>query len=652
MDMYAAYQEVGTYRAAAQICGTTDKTVKRAVASARGAEAHRHRREGVVEHNYDDVADIIAERVERTEGRISAKRLLPVVRAAGYEGSARNFRRAVAEAKAEWRVITTGGADPGCGRRATCWCSTGGRSDRCSCSAPCWPGAGSASCSSPTTSVPRPPWRALAQCMETIGGVPKTLLTDRMGCLKGGTVAGLVIPTPAYVRFVTHYGTRPDFCEGADPESKGIVENLVGYVKSDLMIPEELSVADLTTRQTPRAALVHRGERAGAFGDRGHPGRTARDRASAARATCRRLRARIGKVVMRKVDRLSCVRFGSARYSVPNVHIGRQVELRVADGTVMVVFLGEIIATHGLVAPGETAISDEHYGGPRPAPARAVRPKTPAEKAFCALGPVAEAFIKGAAARGVTTLAADLAELCAMEAAHGRDELIAALERAGRVRPVPGPRRALDPGRGHRGATAPSARRRAHRRPARRRHPLARRLRHRGGHEHRHRSPLAADLEAGLRRLRLGAMRRLAPSCWWWPRPSAGSPRSSCAPWSRPRSPRVTPRTPGSRCRRPPSRSTKTLDEFDVDASSVQRATFDYLVGPRVDRGQGESLSRGPGGDGQVPPPRRPRTPCRRGGKAGPLLQRHRSRRDPLPRAGRQLGRPGDRADHEGRPRS
>ncbi len=46
---------------------------------------------------------------------------------------------------------------------------------------------------------------ALAQCMETIGGVPKTLLTDRMGCLKGATVAGLVVPTPDYVRFVTHY---------------------------------------------------------------------------------------------------------------------------------------------------------------------------------------------------------------------------------------------------------------------------------------------------------------------------------------------------------------------------------------------------------------------------------------------------------------
>ncbi len=38
-----------------------------------------------------------------TDGRISAKRLLPSARTTGYEGSARNFRRAVARVKAEWR---------------------------------------------------------------------------------------------------------------------------------------------------------------------------------------------------------------------------------------------------------------------------------------------------------------------------------------------------------------------------------------------------------------------------------------------------------------------------------------------------------------------------------------------------------------------
>ena len=250
-----------------------------------------------------------------------------------------------------------------------------------------------------------------------------------MGCLKGGTVAGLVIPTPAYVRFATHYGFRPDFCEGADPESKGLVENLVGYVKSDLMIPEQLSVADLAEANakgrawcTEVNATVHSeimavpAERlaieAELFGD------------------LPSLRASIGKIVTRKVDKLSCVRFGSARYSVPNEHIGREVSLRVKDGVIQVVFLGEIVAEHLVVSPGETSIHDDHYGGARPAPQRSVRPKSTAEKAFCSLGPVADAFIKGAAARGMTGLARDLDELSQLEAIHGREPVLCALERA------------------------------------------------------------------------------------------------------------------------------------------------------------------------------------------------------------------------------
>ena len=41
----------------------------------------------------------------------------------------------------------------------------------------------------------------------------------------------------------TTTASGPISVRGQDPESKGLVENLVGYVKSDLMIPEELSVA-------------------------------------------------------------------------------------------------------------------------------------------------------------------------------------------------------------------------------------------------------------------------------------------------------------------------------------------------------------------------------------------------------------------------
>jgi hypothetical protein len=144
------------------------------------------------------------------------------------------------------------------------------------------------------------------------------------------------------------------------------------------------------------------------------------------------LRASIGRQVVRKVDRLSCVRFASARYSVPVRLIGETVKLRTDDGRLLVIMTGtgQVVAEHVLVAPGGASVRDEHYGGPRPAPRRAVRPKTAAEKEFCALGPTAEAFITGAAAAGNTRLGPELAELNTLRAAYGEQAFADALDRA------------------------------------------------------------------------------------------------------------------------------------------------------------------------------------------------------------------------------
>ncbi len=64
--------------------------------------------------NYDAVADLVAEKVRSTSGRMSAKRLLPLAPAGGYAGSDRNFRRVVAEAKQAWRrdQVRAGGRRP------------------------------------------------------------------------------------------------------------------------------------------------------------------------------------------------------------------------------------------------------------------------------------------------------------------------------------------------------------------------------------------------------------------------------------------------------------------------------------------------------------------------------------------------------------
>jgi hypothetical protein len=84
-----------------------------------------------------------------------------------------------------------------------------------------------------------------------------------------------------------------------------------------------------------------------------------------------------------------------------------------------------------LVPPGETSIVDDHYGGPRPdKPRRAPRARTADEQAFLALGAVAEAFLTGAAAAGVSKLPTEIAAILTLQAAHGDEALLAALSRA------------------------------------------------------------------------------------------------------------------------------------------------------------------------------------------------------------------------------
>jgi len=428
MDIISAYREVGSYRGAAEISGTTPKTVKRVIErhEAGGGTPPRSPRA----RNYEGVTELVRGRVAATKGRISAKRLLPAARTAGYAGSDRNFRRLVAAQKQAWRVEHRRGRRPAVwlpGQTLVIdWGSVGALHVFCAVLA--WSRVRfvrfAADERAETT------FALLAECFEALGGVPEKVLADRMGCLKGGVVANKVIPTGDYVRFATHYGFAPDWCEAADPESKGIVENLVGYAKSDLIVPHapfaDLVSANEAARDwcTEVNSVVH-SEIAAVPAQRLLT-------EQGLLAPLPSLRLRLGTVVTRKVDRLSCVRFGSARYSVPTRLIGQAVEVRNSEGRLLILEIGsgELAAEHRLVAPGEASVTDAHYGGPRPAPRRAVRAKTLVEKEFCALGEVAEAFITGAAAAGVSKLPTELAAILTLRHSHGESALLTALERA------------------------------------------------------------------------------------------------------------------------------------------------------------------------------------------------------------------------------
>jgi transposase len=428
LDIVNAYGELGSYRAAAELCGTTHKTVRRVIERHRAGTLGRPTRPPRRPRNTDAVTDLIARRIKQTDGRISAKRLLPEARAAGYRGSARNFRRAVAPIRANWRrrrrTLRPWLPTPG-EHLVIDWGTEAGLQVFCAVLAwSRWRFVRFACDQRRGTTL-----GLLAECFETLGGVPRIVLADRMACLKVGVVANVVVPHPDYVRLATHYGFRPDFCEAADPESKGVVEALVGYAKADLVVPGAAGWDGLGDAN--QAALAWCAE----VNDRTHSEthavpaqRLAAERDVLGRLPSLRPPLRGGQA--RKVDRLATVRFGSARYSVPARLVGMTVEVAADDRQVVVCHGEAEVARHPLVAPGEASICDDHYGGPRGKPARAIRPRGQAEQAFCALGPVAERFLRAAAAAGTPRLAGELAAIVALATSHGQAALVAALERA------------------------------------------------------------------------------------------------------------------------------------------------------------------------------------------------------------------------------
>jgi len=429
MEIVNAFAAVGSYRGAAALCGTTHKTVKRVLERLEAGESEPR---VSPPSNTAGVVDLIAQKVQATDGRISAKRLLPVARAAGYTGSSRNFRRVVARAKSVWkrerRIYRPWVPVPG-EHLVIDWAEEGGRKMFCAVLA--WSRYRFVRFGADQTRETT--LRLLAECFEELGGVPAVVLTDRMACLKAGIVANVVVPHPEYVQFATHFGFKADFCEGADPESKGVVENLCGYVQRDLLIPAllepewlDLGAANAAARAWCAEVNANVHSEICAIPNE----RLVSERQVLHPVPSRRPPLRAAET--RTVDKRGSIRLGSARYLVPKALVGECVEVVAHEEKVVIRHAGNEVVRHDPVGPGEVAFGD--LADPDRRPTRGIRPRTAAEIAFLGLGPVAETFLRAAAAAGTLRLEHELAEIVELVPVWTRQAVSQALSRATRFR--------------------------------------------------------------------------------------------------------------------------------------------------------------------------------------------------------------------------
>ncbi len=437
VELIALYEELGSYRAVGALLGCDHKTVKRYVQAA--GDAGQLAPVVVRGRVTDDFAGLIAERVGQSGGRVTARRLMRVLRAAGYEGSERSLRRAVAQAKQRWRAEQALE-----GRVYRPWVSGPGQWMLCD-----WGAAGTVK----TAAGPRRlsffsavlGWSryrtvsfscserfgalagGLAHSFEAVGGVPGKVLFDNPKTVATGHLAGAAVLNPDLVRLAAHYRFSPQTTERQDPESKGKVEALVRFVKSDLIPYEGFESLD----QANQAAQEWCGEVNGQvhYETRARPvERLEVERSLFGCLPAQRPALACGEE--RKVDRLATIRFCSARYSVPHRLVGQVVQVGASDRDVVITYEGVAVALHTLLAPGEASITDTHYPTPPPTGVRPLRPRTPSEHAFLALGAEAEDYLRTAAAAGTARLHERLEEALGLARTRGEQQTRQALARA------------------------------------------------------------------------------------------------------------------------------------------------------------------------------------------------------------------------------
>ena len=103
MEILNAYDLTGSYRAAAELCGCSHHTVKKAVEDRDAGLSPAVRRARLI----DDWHDLLEGWVADSKGKIRSDKAHERLLALGYTGTDRTTRRALAEIKSQWRLGNT-----------------------------------------------------------------------------------------------------------------------------------------------------------------------------------------------------------------------------------------------------------------------------------------------------------------------------------------------------------------------------------------------------------------------------------------------------------------------------------------------------------------------------------------------------------------
>jgi transposase len=271
-------------------------------------------------------------------------------------------------------------------------------------------------------------YRCLVHALEFFGGSPRSVIFDNLkaAVLNGSGRAACL--HPEFLALCGYFCLQPIACERRDPESKGIVERGVRYVKHNALAGrgEELTrfedylalapawrdqVANVRIHETTRERPVDRFQRE--------------------RTLLRTLPAipfDTDEVVPAVVNTQARVEFDGNRYSTPPQWARRPVTIRASSDEVRVLHEGQVVAQHVRSYDRRQLIVLPDHRLAALALSRRSR-STALEQAFDALGPEARQFHLHLRSQPVKT-GVHLRRLLGLAQLYGAAELLSAISRA------------------------------------------------------------------------------------------------------------------------------------------------------------------------------------------------------------------------------
>ncbi len=202
---------------------------------------------------------------------------------------------------------------------------------------------------------------AQQRMFDFFGGVPHRMIFDNAKVAVKDGFGLHARATDGYAAFSAHYAFKPEFCNIASGNEKGLVENLVGYARKNFMVPvPRVKDIDELNRQLLGACEDYRNNHTVAS----RTNTVLMDyREDLRRMQCIPLyRYDTSRTVTPRVDDYSTVRFDKNNYSVPVGYIRKEVTVKGFANEVHILYNGELLVSYTRTyGAKKTSYRLEHY---------------------------------------------------------------------------------------------------------------------------------------------------------------------------------------------------------------------------------------------------------------------------------------------------